>query len=66
MYSAAAQLQDIQTVNWNQVYTATSSDTGMSILLSIIEEGMLDHDISSHLSLEITINSGSIYIVLMA
>ena len=43
MYSAAAQLQDIQTVNWNQVRTATSSDTDMSTLLSIIEEGMPDH-----------------------
>ena len=43
MYSAATQLQDIQTVNWNQVRTATSSDTDMSTLLSIIEEGMPDH-----------------------
>ena len=43
MYSAAAQLQDIQTVNWNQVRTATSSDGDMLTLLSIIEEGMPDH-----------------------
>ena len=40
MHSAAAQLKDIQTVTWNQVRTATSSDTDMLTLLSIIEEGM--------------------------
>ena len=43
MYSMAAQLQDIHTVNWNQVRTATSSDTDMLLLLSTIEEGMPDH-----------------------
>ena len=43
IYSVAAQLQDIQTVNWNQVCTATSSDADMSTLLSIIEKGTPDH-----------------------
>ena len=43
MYSAAAQLKDIQTVDWNQVCIATSSDVDMLSLLSIIEEGMPDH-----------------------
>ena len=43
MHSMAAQLQDIHTVNWNQVRTATSSDTDMLLLLSTIEEGMPDH-----------------------
>ena len=43
MHSMAAQLQGIHTVNWNQVRTATSSDTDMLLLLSTIEEGMPDH-----------------------
>ena len=45
MHSMAAQSQDIhiQTVNWNQVRTATSSDTDRLLLLSTIEEGMPDH-----------------------
>ena len=43
MQSAPAQLQDIQTVTWNQVRTATSSDADMPSLLATIEEGMLDH-----------------------
>ena len=43
MHSIAAQLQDIHTVNWNQVRIATSSDTDMLLLLSTIEEGMPDH-----------------------
>ena len=43
MYSAVAQLQDIQTVNCNQICTAASSDEDMSTLLSITEEGMPDH-----------------------
>ena len=43
MHSMAAQLQDIQTVNWSQVCTATSSDDDMLLLLSVIEEGMPDH-----------------------
>ena len=42
-YSAAAQLLDIQTVNWNKVHTATSSDADMLTLLFIIEEGMPNH-----------------------
>ena len=48
MHSMAAQLQDIQPVNWNQVCTTTSSDTDMLLLLSTIEEGMPDHEISFH------------------
>ena len=40
IYSAAAQLQDIQTVNWNQVHTTTRSDADMLTLLPIIEEGI--------------------------
>ena len=43
MHSMAAQLQDIHTVNWNQVCTTTSSDTDMLLLLSTIKEGMPDH-----------------------
>ena len=43
MHSVAAQLQDIKTVDWNQVRTATNSDSDMLSLLSIIEEGMPDH-----------------------
>ena len=64
MYSAAAQLQDIQTVNWNQVRTITSSDADISTLLFIIEEGMplcLIKDASFHLSLETIIISGNTY-----
>ena len=41
-HSAAAQLEDIQIVDWNQVRIATSSDTDMHSLLSIIENGMPD------------------------
>ena len=40
VHSMAAQLQDIQAVNWNQMRTATSSDGDM---LSLLEEGMTDH-----------------------
>ena len=43
MHSVAAQLQDIKTVDWNQVRAATNSDSDMLSLLSIIEEGMPDH-----------------------
>ena len=43
MYSAAAQLKDLQTVDWNQVRIATNSDASMLSLLSFIEEGMPDH-----------------------
>ena len=43
MYSTTAHLQDIQTINWNQVCTVTSSDGDMATLLSIIEEGIPNH-----------------------
>ena len=43
MHSMTAQPQDIQTINWNQVHTTTSSDTNMLLLLTIIKEGMPDH-----------------------
>ena len=51
IHSAAAQLKDIQTVDWNQVHIATNSDADMLSLLSIIEEGMPDHrcQLPSHL-----------------
>ena len=51
MYSAAAQLKDIQTVDWNQVRIITSSDADMLSLFYIIEEGMPDHrcQLPSHL-----------------
>ena len=66
MHSMAAQLQDIQTVNWNQVRTATSSDTDMLLLYSPpLKRVCLTIEISSHPNLETTINSGNIYIVLM-
>ena len=41
-HSAAAQLEDIQIVDWNQVRIATSSDSDMHSSLSIIEDGMPD------------------------
>ena len=43
MYSAAAQLKDLQTLDWNQVRIATNSYASMLSLLFIIEEGMPDH-----------------------
>ena len=42
-HSVAAHLETIQTIDWNQVRTATNSDTDMFPLLFIIEEGMPDH-----------------------
>ena len=39
-HSAVVQLHDTQVVDWNQVRIATSSDSHMSSLLSIIEEGI--------------------------
>ena len=43
MCSTVTQLNDLQTVDWNQVRTATNSDADMLSLLSIIEAGMPDH-----------------------
>jgi len=40
--SAVAQLGVIHTIDWDQVHTATSSDADMSLLLSMIEDGMPD------------------------
>jgi len=41
-HSAAAQLQDTQTVSWTQVRVTTSSNSNTSSLLSINEEGIPD------------------------
>ena len=40
--SIASSLNSIQTINWEDVQTATSSDNTMNLLLSTIEEGLLD------------------------
>ncbi len=40
--SIASSLNSIQTINWKDVQTATSSDNTMNLLLSIIEEGLPD------------------------
>ena len=65
MHSVAAQLQDIKTVDWNQVRTATNSDSDMLSLLSIIEEGMPDHRSQLSPPSETIINFVNIYIALM-
>ena len=40
--SIASSLNSIQTINWEDVQTATSSDNTMNLLLSTIEEGLPD------------------------
>ena len=40
---AISSLHSLHSINWNEVLIATNSDTNMTLLASIIEEGIPDH-----------------------